>query len=167
MPRSMDRNALFQVMFVLQNASPRAPALPGLSVQFVDVDPGIARFDLMLELIDADEHLSGWLEYSTDLFEAATMARMAAHLRTLLEAIVANPEERISRLALLPAEERRRILVDWNDTQTNFGRLRHFFRTVRQAGRAHAGRHGGVAGQVRLSYRELARRSSAIADRLA
>ena len=54
-------------------------------------------------MIDADERLSGWLEYSTDLFEAATIARMAAHLRTLLEAIVANPEERISRLSLLPA----------------------------------------------------------------
>ena len=84
----------------------------------MDVDPGIARFDLMLELIDADEHLGGWLEYSTDLFEAATIARMAAHLRTLLEAIVANPEERISRLPLLPAGERRQVLFDWNDTQT-------------------------------------------------
>ena len=60
-------------------------------MQFIDVDPGIARFDLMLELIDADECLSGWLEYSTDLFEAATIARMAAHFRTLLEAIVAIP----------------------------------------------------------------------------
>ena len=136
-------------------------------MHFVDVDPGIARFDLMLELIDADERLGGWLEYSTDLFEAATIARMAAHLRTLLEAIVANPEERISRLPLLPAGERRQVLVDWNDTQTSFRRLGTFSeRFARQAERT-PDAMAVSAGRVRLSYRELARRSSAIADRLA
>ena len=72
--RNTDRSTLFQVMFILQNASPRVPKLPELSVQFIDVDPGTARFDLLLELIDADERLTGWLEYSTDLFEAPTIA---------------------------------------------------------------------------------------------
>src|SRR5262249_28206229 len=124
--RSTDRNALFQVMFMLQDRSPRAPALPLLSAHFVDVDPGIARVDLTLELIDTDEGLRGWFEYSTDLFDAATMARMAAHLQRLLEAIVANPEERISRLPLLPAEERRQVLVDWNNTRRPFPRLGTF-----------------------------------------
>jgi amino acid adenylation domain-containing protein len=166
-PRGLDRNAFFQVMFLLQNAASRAPALAGLSAQFVDVDPGIARADVLLELIDVDERLCGWFEYSTDLFEAATIARMAAHLRTLLEAIVADPEERISRLALLPARERRQVLVDWNDTETRLPRLRSFCeRFDRQVERA-PGTMAVSAGQVRLSYRELARRSSAIADGLA
>ena len=56
----MDRNTLFQVMFILQNPSPQPRHFPGLSAHFVDVDPGIARFDLLLELIDADERLA-WL----------------------------------------------------------------------------------------------------------
>ena len=122
----------------------------------------------MLELIDADGGLSGWLEYSTELFEAATIARMAAHFRTLLEAIVANPEERISRLPLLPAAERKQVLIDWNDTGTSFGPPRHFFRTLRQAGRAHAatpwrcrpGGFGSVTGssQVELGHCRPARR---------
>ena len=142
--RSIDRNTLFQVMFILQNPSPRAPALPGLSVHFLDVDPGIARVDLLLELIEADERLGGWLEYSTDLFEAATMARMAAHLQTLLEAIVANPEERISRLPLVPAGEQQAGAHRLERYQDQFSPSRHFFRTVRQAGRAHAERHRGV-----------------------
>jgi amino acid adenylation domain-containing protein len=165
-PRSMDRNALFQVMFILQNPSPRVPDFSGLSVRFVDVDPGIARADLMLELIDADEELSGWFEYSTDFFEAATIVRMAAHLQTLLEAVVADPERRISRLPLLRAQERRRVLFDWNDTRTSFPRPGTFCeRFARQAERSP--RATAVsAGRVRLSYRELARRSSAIANRL-
>jgi amino acid adenylation domain-containing protein len=165
--RNTDRNTLFQVMFILQNASPRVPKLPELSVHFEDVDPGTARFDLMLELIDTDERLAGWLEYNTDLFEAATIARMAAHFRTLLEAIVANPEERISRLPLLLEGERKRILIDWNRTRTGFGRFHIFFeRFARQAART-SGATAVSTTRVRLSYLELARRASAIAERLA
>jgi amino acid adenylation domain-containing protein len=164
--RNTDRNTLFQVMFIL-NTSPRVPKLPELSVHFVDVDPGTARFDLMLDLIDADERLTGWLEYSTDLFEAATIARMEAHFRTLLEAIVANPEERISRLPLLSERERKRILINWNQTRTGFGRFQTFFeRFARQAERTPAATAVSTT-RVRLSYRELAHRASAIADRLA
>ena len=118
----------------------------------VDVDPGIARSDLLLELIDEDGRLGGWLEYSTELFEAATIARMAAHFRTLLESIVANPEQRISRLPLLPVAERKQVVVDWNPTETAAAPLEHFLRTLRQAGRAHPRRHGGVrrAGSAQL-----------------
>src|SRR5262245_10330104 len=164
--RSADRNTLFQVMFVLQNAAPKAPALAGLETNFVDVDTDTSQFDLKLELVAADGNLVGWLEYSTDLFEATTMMHMASNFEALLAAIVDNPEERISRLTLLSAEERNRVLIDWNDTQTNFGRLRTFSaRFARQAERTpHA--IAVSAGQVRLSYRELARRASAIAERL-
>jgi amino acid adenylation domain-containing protein len=164
--RSLDRNPLFQIMFILQNASAGAPVLPGLSTQFLDVDPGIARFDLALEVFEVGEHLTGFFEYSTDLFDASTIVRMATHLRILLEAIVAYPEERISRFPLLSASERRRILTDWKGTQTNFGRLGNFSewftRRLDRAPEATA----VSAGQVRLSYRELARRSFAIAHRM-
>jgi amino acid adenylation domain-containing protein len=164
--RSLDRNPLFQIMFILQNASAGAPLLPGLSTQFLDIDPGIARFDLTLELSEVGEHLTGFFEYSTDLFDASTIVRLATHLRILLEAIVANPAERISRLPLLSASERRRMLSDWKGTQTNFGRLGNFSkRFARQLDRAPEATAVSV-GQVRLSYRELARRSSAIAHRM-
>jgi amino acid adenylation domain-containing protein len=165
--RSMDRNTLFRVMFILQNPPPRGPALSGLSAHFVEVDPGIARVDLMLELADADEHLDGWFEYSTDLFEAATIVRMRAHLQTLLEAIVANPEERISRLPLLPEQERKRVLVDYNDTQTRFPRLGTFPERFAKHVECTPDAIAASDGRVQLSYRELARRSSAIAGRLA
>ena len=164
--RGIDRGTLFQVMFTLQSAPLKAPALPGLSARHVELDPGIARFDLTLELIDAGAHLEGWLEYSTDLFEPATVARMAAHLQTLLAAIVVAPGERISRLALLPAAERRQVLFDWSDTDIGLGRPGTFSgRFVRQAGRTPDAVAVSI-GQVRLSYRELARRGRVIAERL-
>jgi amino acid adenylation domain-containing protein len=166
-PRSLDKNPLFRVMFILQKASSNGFTLTGLSAHFLDLDPGVARSDLLLELIDADGCLEGWLEYSTDLFEDATIARMAAHFRKLLESIVANPEERISYVSLLPERERRQVLMDWNHTPASFPRRpgsfsERFARQVECAPDAIA----VSIGTVRLSYFDLARRASAIADRL-
>ena len=77
-PRSLDRHPLFQIMFILQAASP-APTLPALSSQFLEIDPGVARFDLTLELTETEKTLTGFFEYSTDLFDRATAVRMATH----------------------------------------------------------------------------------------
>ena len=136
------------------------PALPGLSAHFVDVDPGIARSDLMLELIDADERLGGWLEYSTDLFEAATIARMAAHLQTLLEAIVANPE-RADLSAASAARERnasKSSLIGMTPRLAFPAPAPFSERFARQVKRT-PDAVAVSAGRVQLSYRELARRS--------
>jgi amino acid adenylation domain-containing protein len=165
LPRSLDQNPLFRVMFILQKASSNRFALHGLSARFFDLDPGVARSDLLLELVDADGCLEGWLEYSTDLFEDATIARMAAHFRKLLESIVASPEERVSCLSLLPERERRQVLMDWNHTPASFLRRpgsfsERFARQVEYAPNAIA----VSIGRVRLSYFDLARRASAIAN---
>ena len=165
-PRSFDRNPLFRVMFILQKASSTRLALHGLSARSINADPGIARSDLLLELIDEDGRLGGWLEYSTELFEASTIKRMAAHFRTLLESIVANPEQRISRLPLLPVAERKQVVVDWNQTETRLPPLSTFSeRFDRQVERTPDAVAVSV-GRVRLSYLELASRASAIAGRL-
>jgi amino acid adenylation domain-containing protein len=165
-PRSLDRHPLFRVMFILQKASSTRLALHGLSARSINADPGIARSDLLLELIDEDGRLGGWLEYSTELFEAGTIKRMAAHFRTLLESIVANPEQRISRLPLLPVAERRQVVVDWNQTGTRLRPLSTFSeRFDRQVKRTPDAVAVSV-GRVRLSYLELASRASAIAGRL-
>lgn len=164
--RSMDRNTLFQVMFLMQNPPPITPDLQGVSTQLVNVDPGIARVDLLLELMETDGGLSGWLEYSTELFDADTIARLATHLQTLLQGIVADPATRISELPLLPAGERRRIVSDWNNTATPLPVRstlpERFFRQVGRTPDAVA----VSAGRTRLKYRALARRVLAIAGRL-
>jgi amino acid adenylation domain-containing protein len=166
--RRSGRNTLFDVMFILQNTPPRGPAIGDLPAQVVHLDPGIARCDLVLELIDADGSLDGWLEYSTDLFDAATIARMAAQLRRLLEAVVADPHERIARLDVLPADERTTLLTDWTcgPAHSRRGGIGTFSaRFARQAERT-PDASAVSDGTVHLSYRELARRSTAMAGRL-
>ena len=81
--------------------------LPRLTVHPVDLDYAAAQFDLSLLARETSEGLDAAFSYATDLFDAATIARMAAHWRTLLENMVATPDRRIDELDLLSGEERR------------------------------------------------------------
>ncbi|HVB29717.1 MAG TPA: amino acid adenylation domain-containing protein [Terriglobia bacterium] len=117
--RDLSRNPLFQVMFALQNAPLRALELPGLTLIPVEGDSETAHFDLTLQIVDTEQGLTAALVYNTDLFEADTIARMLGHFQTLLEAIVANPEQRLSDFPLLTEAERQQLLVEWNGTKTD------------------------------------------------
>ncbi|NNB98210.1 non-ribosomal peptide synthase/polyketide synthase, partial [Corallococcus exiguus] len=114
--RDASRSPLFQVMFVLQNAPGEALRVPGLTFRQVVAEGHSAKFDLTLTLQDSQQGFTGWMEYSTALFERSTIERMGSHLRTLLEAVAAKPEQPVAGLSLLSSEERQRVLVEWNDT---------------------------------------------------
>ncbi|MDP2652369.1 MAG: amino acid adenylation domain-containing protein, partial [bacterium] len=118
--RKSGRTPLFQVMFVFQNAPRSDLELRGLDVQSVRTDSDTAKFDLTLSVVEGAGELKASLEYSTDLFEAGTIARMLGHFQRLLEGIVADPERRLSELAILTEAERRQIVVEWNDTGRDY-----------------------------------------------
>ena len=118
--RDLSRNPLFQVMFALQNAPLRPLELPGLTLRPVEVERGTAQFDLTLQMQETAEGLSGSFEYATDLFDEPTIARMATHLRLLLEGMSATPERCVWELPLLTEAERHQLLVEWNDTATDY-----------------------------------------------
>ncbi|WP_163871123.1 non-ribosomal peptide synthetase, partial [Myxococcus eversor] len=119
--RTLSHSPLFQVMLVLQNAPTTSMEVPGstvetspLRLEAYDSGAPSAKFDLTLTL---GEGLEGALGYRTDLFDESTIARMVEHFSTLLEAVVTTPESRLSELPMLPAEERRQVLVEWNNTR--------------------------------------------------
>ena len=106
-------------MFVLQNASISALEFRGLSLTPLEVYNGTAKFDLTLEL-ENNKGIRGWFEYNTDLFDTLTITRMTNHFQTLVEGIVANPEQRLCDLPLLSAAQQHQLLVEWNNTQTDY-----------------------------------------------
>ncbi|WP_193196878.1 non-ribosomal peptide synthetase [Nostoc sp. MG11] len=118
--RNLNYSPLFQVMFVLLNTPPGKLELPGLSVTALEIENPTAKFDLTLLMTETEQGLSGSLEYNSDLFDRSTITQMAGHFVTLLEGIVANPEERISQLPLLTQPEQQQLLVEWNDTQAKY-----------------------------------------------
>ena len=116
----LSRNPLFQVMFVFQNCPCQFLTLPGLTSKVIEVDSGTSKFDLTLSLMEATDNITGYFEYSTDLFDHSTIERMTGHFRTLLEGVVANPDQPISHLQVLTEPERRQLLIEWNATTGDY-----------------------------------------------
>nr|QEO74483.1 condensation domain-containing protein [uncultured bacterium] len=159
-------NPLFQVMFLFQNAPRSSLKLPGLTLTDLEVDSGGSKFDLSLSMIETPAGLSGFIEYSRDLFEAQTVRRMLGHFESLLEGVVAEPDGRLRDLPLLTAGERRQLLVEWNDTRRSYPKDRCVHELFEEQA---AKRPGAVAvsdekGEV--TYGELNRRANRLARRL-
>jgi amino acid adenylation domain-containing protein len=118
--RTLAHNPLFQVIFVLQSEEISALKLPGLTATHFRVGNIMADFDLILDVVERDEQLICLFESNADLFESETIERMMGHFQTMLEGIVRNPQQRVSELPLVTDGERRQLLVDWNQTGTDY-----------------------------------------------
>src|SRR5215217_2763413 len=161
--RSLSHGPLIQVMFVLQNAPGAPPSFPGLRVEHVELHPRTSKFDLTLSLEESSDGLHGVFEFATALFAPATVARMADHLRRLMEQVVLTPHASIHSLELLSAEERRQWLVEWNDTRRQYPShssiVECFAAQASLRPNAIAVRHGSSS----ISYGELDTRSTRLA----
>ena len=118
--RNLNYSPLFQVMFFLQNAPMGKLELPGLTITLNEINTGTSKFDLTLLMEETPQGLVGTWEYNTDLFDQETIARMAGHFQTLLEAIVAHPQQEVWKLPLLSDAEEHQLLVRWNQTKTDY-----------------------------------------------
>ncbi|MGV9434532.1 amino acid adenylation domain-containing protein, partial [Nocardia sp. NPDC003648] len=116
--RSTAHSPLFQVMLAFQNldAAPTEVSLPDLTVTGLDTDTAVAKFDLDLVLADtADGGCAVSLTYATDLFDAATAARIADGYVRILDAVTADPARPLGEVDLLTDADRR-LLDTWCDT---------------------------------------------------
>ena len=119
--RDLSHSPLFQVMFVLQPAPPGQLRLGGVDLELMGLETGISKFDLMLTLNEDGGGLKGGFEFSTDIFRAATIQRMAAHFKALLEGAAAEPDQPVARLPLMGLDEERLVLTHWNRTHSRDG----------------------------------------------
>ena len=118
--RTLAHNPLFQVMFVMQSEEILPLNLTGVAAEHFRIDHVMANFDLTLDIVEHQDKLVCLFESNADLFEADTIARMMTHFQNILEGLTANPEQKISDVSLLSDAERRQLLVDWNDTKTEY-----------------------------------------------
>jgi non-ribosomal peptide synthetase component F len=103
--RDLGRGLLFQAVFSLQNAGHQTLRFSGLMVTPQEIDLKTSKYDLVLNMWESERGLEGVLQYSSDLFEPETIARMIRHFEQLLSSIVAAPETRLNALQMLSAEE--------------------------------------------------------------
>ncbi|MEB3827148.1 amino acid adenylation domain-containing protein [Phormidium sp. CCY1219] len=161
--RSLSHSPIFQVMFTLQNA-PIAPLqLPGVSFKWMPMNTAKAKFDLFLSMEETEAGLIGYWEYNRDLFEATTIRRMMAHFQTLLEAIVANPRTPVSKLPLLTEAERHQLLVEWNDTASEYPRDKCIHQLFEEQVERTPDAIAVVFESERLTYRQLNAKANQLA----
>ena len=157
---------LSSLAFALHN-TPRTPlALPGLSVDRLDITPETVQFGLMLGVRAMESGLQGRLDYDAQAFADDDMERFAGHFRTLLNAAVGDPDRPLSALPVLTPPERHQLLVEWNAAPCPAPE----HRTVHALFEARAAQTPGAVAAVgddeTLTYGELNRRANRLAHRL-
>ena len=116
----LSRNPLVQVTFQLFNSPLPGAGASTLAPREMPVERTVSTFDLAFDLWESGAELLGRLEYSTDLFDSRTVARMLAAFSLVLEGVAADPDRRIEALPLLTADEIHRQTVEWNDTARQY-----------------------------------------------
>ncbi len=164
--RSLSYTPLFQVMFALDDALVPAVELPDVTVSPLAVETGTAKFDLTLSMENTASGLIGEWEYNTDLFDGATIARMAGHFQTLLEAIAANPKQKISELPLLTPAQRQQLIVEWNNTWAEYPQDKCIHQLFEEQVERAPDAVAVVFEEEQLTYRELNARANQLAHYL-
>ncbi|MEG3918021.1 amino acid adenylation domain-containing protein [Microcoleus sp. T3_A4] len=165
--RNLSYAPLFQVVFALENEPKTTLELKDLTISTFESERNhTAKLDLDLSLHKTQHGLTGAFEYSTDLFDTTTIARMIEHWQTLLAGIVANPKQRLSDLSILTAIEQHKLLVEWNQTQQDYPKnlcIHQLFEAqVEQTPDAVA----VIFKEEQLTYRELNAKANQLAHHL-
>jgi amino acid adenylation domain-containing protein len=158
------RNPLFQVVLSQQ---PKLPALaPGWGLATEEICNGGSKLDLVIVVDDRAESVFGPIIYNPDLFDAATITRMIGHWQTLLATAAADPEKRLADLPVLTPAEQNQILLEWNNTQTEYARNLCLPELIEAQVERTPDATALVHEQRELSYRELNVRANQLAHHL-
>jgi len=180
--RDPSRPPLFQTMFVFERShlledegfsslalgvGGQTLHLAGLPLESLRLDNPATPFDLTVVMAESERGLGASFNYNADLFEPATIERLAAHFETLLDGLTSAPDEPIWSLPLLTEAERRQLLVEWNATETPFDP--HYAaewpaHRLIEAQAARAPEAVAISlGEATLTYGELDRRANQLA----
>lgn len=160
--RDMGRQPLFDTLFTYEQADARVLRLGGLAISPCAPNKKACQFDLNLDIVEQEGVLCLNFEYRTDLFAPQTIARFARYFAEILDALVADPQQTLAEVEMLPAEERHRLLAEFNDTCVDFPAasvLELFAAQVARCPEAVA----VVGPEGELSYAELNRKANRLA----
>ena len=166
--RSLSHSPLFQIMLVLQNNEQGTLELPDLCITPVPQTKQIAKYDLTLTVVEQpDGHgLSLDWEYNTDLFHPESIARLAAHFKTLLEGLLNEPDTNVYQVGLLNKKEQQQLLLDWNNTQTDYPKEKCIHQLFEEQVSNNPDAIALVFEEQQLSYQQLNQRANQLAHYL-
>ncbi|MEU6882043.1 amino acid adenylation domain-containing protein [Streptomyces sp. NPDC046712] len=164
------QTALARHWLALHNTPPVAFSAPGLDCQVLPALVGTVRCDLSVQLApDGDGGLAGWLEFSTELYDPATAARLAAAFETVLAAATAEPDHPVDALPVLGDAELAQVVREFSnagDEALTGPALPQWFEAQVDATPDAVAVEIDATGES-LSYAELDRRANQVAHLLA
>ena len=158
--RDPGRHPLFQVLFSMRPPFKDFP--DGWDVTDMEAHSGVTGFDLFVEFSEHPDAFDGRFVYSTELFDNATILRFQRHFHELLRQLLANPDQAVSRVPFLTAEERHMLIVEWNKTAKTFPK-QHIHELFEAQAEANPDRCALVFRDQKITYAELNARSNMIA----
>ncbi|MFC2146410.1 amino acid adenylation domain-containing protein, partial [Acidobacteriota bacterium] len=120
--RDISRNPLFDVMFVLQDTGNPEVKIPALKLTPFPYETQISRFELMLYVLEVKDTIFFQFDYSTALFKEATIERFGNYLKKIVAAIIENLGVRLGNIEIITAEEKQRVLFEFNNTEVDYPR---------------------------------------------
>ncbi|MDY7022738.1 MAG: amino acid adenylation domain-containing protein, partial [Cyanobacteriota bacterium] len=178
--RDPSRSPIFQVLFnflklqqiegvatlLVPDDSPKRVKWADLELESFQLEQQEGQFDLTLEIVETQDSLIGVLKYSTDLFNADTIERMAGHFQTLLNSAIANPQVRVTELPLLTKAEQHQLLVEWNNTQTDYPKDKCIHQLFEEQVERTPNQIAIIFENERLTYQQLNSRANHLAEHL-
>jgi amino acid adenylation domain-containing protein len=165
-PERTNRIPFFQVMFQFQHGPRNSASFDGLTFTPEAVEIETAKVDVSLGAYEREGSLKFQMEYSTGLFDEETVNELLSGFEVLLQAIVSDPGVRIGELEVMPQAERRRLLVDWNDTRQDSGEYESLQKKFERQAEQRPNAVAVIDGDARLSFGELNAKANKLAHHL-
>jgi len=164
--RNLSRNPLFDTMFVVQNTNTTTLEINNLRFSPCEFEHKVAKFDLTVEAIEINNRLEFILEYYTKLFKKETIERFGRHFVNLLKSITMQPQCKLGDLEFVSEEEKRQILVDFNNTKRAYPKDKTIQKLFEEQVEKNPDHIAVIFEEKRLTYRELNNKANQLARTL-
>jgi amino acid adenylation domain-containing protein len=163
--RDLSRNPVFQVAINMRNIPMHFSEIKGLKIEPVLIENVPAQFDLSLEFDNEGDSLVGSFVYNIDLFDENTIVHMAAHFNSLVMELLGDTDRPLSEVEMLSRTERKRVILDWNDTSSDFPN-RCIHELISEQAKKTPDAPAVICNGTTLTYKELEKRSNQLAQYL-
>ncbi|MBN2862730.1 MAG: amino acid adenylation domain-containing protein [Bacteroidales bacterium] len=161
--RDLSRSPLFDVMFVMQNED-ALESRDTLRINQAEFSTQVSKFDLSLFASGNEQGLSFTFEYCTKLFKFSTIERMSRHWINLLGALAENPDVKLGEAEYLSEEEKRKILLEFNQTEAAYPKEMTIHRLFMDQAKKTPDQTALVYRDIKITYKEVDERTDRIAS---
>ncbi|MEX3625910.1 condensation domain-containing protein, partial [Viridibacillus arvi] len=164
--RDLSRNPLFDVMFILQNMEAGSLEIEDLDFKPYSSKNSVEQFDLTLNVIEENNKIYCNLSYSTKLYKQETIERMGEHFLNTIKEVVQNPEVKIMDIEVVGEEEKKKLLVEFNNTSVEYSRDKTIHQLFQEQVEKTPNNVAVVFENEEITYKELNERANALARTL-